>query len=71
MDLVHGVQQVEALVALEVDGRGVLDALEVPDPDPAVAADGDELALRHHELLHRPAVAVGQVTPLDLDLAET
>ena len=68
VDLVHGVQQIEALVSLVVAGRGLLDALEVPDSDPAVTADGDELPLRHDELLDGALVAGGEVSPPDLHL---
>jgi hypothetical protein len=36
LDLVHRVQAEQGTVGLRVDGLGVEDALQVPDPDPAV-----------------------------------
>ena len=43
MDLVHGVEKEDALLAFIVDRRRLFDGLEIPNPDPSVTADCDQL----------------------------
>ena len=68
MDLVHRIKQKDAVLALIVNGGGLLYGLEVPQPDPSVTSNGDQLSLRHHELLNRTLVASGEIPSTDFNL---
>ena len=68
MDLVHRIKQKDSILALIVNGGSLLYGLEVPHTDPSVTSNGDQLALRHHELLNRALVARGEIPATDFNL---
>ena len=68
MDLVHWVEKKDAVFAFIVDRCRLLDGLKVPNPDPAVTPNCDQLTFCHHKLLDWTLVASGEVPSSHLHL---
>ena len=66
---VHGIQAKDSFFGLfGVDCLGIEDALEIPDPDPTVGPDGDELTLLGNHLVDLTLVASRAVFASDFQL---